>query len=398
MIDEEPRRAGVGSQGRLQHSITVQREQAEHQRLSDLIEGLPQAHPARSSWLKVGEFAQTLITSWPSENTGVDLGFDDCLCHYLGGLLRPIPSEVGKAGLGIKLAARARRAAADGAPAPPRERICDGYGCSWRRRACPATTLTSAPAPSVTSWPATCRVRRRSETRGLFAHVLPQAVLDRPREGMVPDITAPTRAGQPAPAAGAPPPPRRNVMMDVKTLSGAAWLYREGTHARSNRRGAPVAERARKVHVDYVGRALALDHAHSRQADGAPTAYPGVREQVQRHLVGPVLAALQGWDPVVGLVVGSYQGCSEGLHALAREVAEERARTEWRHQMGARSEHEALGIFVHGVHRRWGSVFRRSWARVIRGRLRHREAERYPPPRSARRPRTHAGKRPCWIP
>ena len=44
------------------------------------------------------EFAQTLITSWPSATTGVDLGFDDCLCHYFGGL---IPSEVGKVGLGI---------------------------------------------------------------------------------------------------------------------------------------------------------------------------------------------------------------------------------------------------------------------------------------------------------
>ena len=66
-----------------------------------------------------------------------------------------------------------------------------------------------------------------------------------------------------------------------------------------------------------------------------------------------MLAALQAWDTVVGLVVGSYQGCSEGLHARAREVAEERARTEWR-RMGARSEHEALGIFVHDVHRRWG--------------------------------------------
>ena len=138
-------------------------------------------------------------------------------------------------------------------------------------------------------------------------------------------------------------------MMDVKTLSGAAELYREGPHARSTRRGAPVAERARRVHGDYVRRARELDHQHSRQADGSP--YPGVREQVRRHLVGPVLAALQAWDPVVGLVVGSYQGCSEGLHALAREVAEERARTEWR-QMGARSEHEALGIFVHDVHRR----------------------------------------------
>ena len=72
-------------------------------------------------------------------------------------------------------------------------------------------------------------------------------------------------------------------MMDVKTLSGAAGLYREGPHARSNRRRAPVAERARKVHVDYVGMSRALDHAHNRQADGTP--YPGVREQVQRHLV-----------------------------------------------------------------------------------------------------------------
>ena len=364
-LDQEPRLAGVGSQGRLQHAITVQHEQVEHQRLSDLIEGLPHTHPARSSWLEVGEFAQTLITSWPSENTGVDLGFDDCLCHYLGGLL---PSEVGKVGLGIpdsQLAARARRAAADGAPVPPRERVCDGYGLQLEtaclpgghinERSCAIRDVVAGDLPGASM-----------ETRGLFAHVLPQAVLDRPREGMVPDITAPTRVGQPAAAAGAPPQPRRNVMMDVKTLSGAAELYREGPHARSTRRGAPVAERARRVHGDYVRRARELDHQHSRQADGSP--YPGVREQGRRHLVGPVLAALRAWDPVVGLVVGSYQGCSEELHALAREVAEERARTEWR-QMGARSEHEALGIFVHDVHRRWGSVFWRSWARVIRGRL-----------------------------
>jgi hypothetical protein len=39
--------------------------------------------------------------------------------------------------------------------------------------------------------------------------------------------------------------------------------------------------------------------------------------------------------------------------------------------MGVRSVHEALGILhtAHDVHRRWGSVFWRSWARVIRGRL-----------------------------
>ena len=71
---------------------------------------------------------------------------------------------------------------------------------------------------------------------------------------------------------------------------------------------------------------------------------------------------------MIGLVAGSYQGCSEALHSLAREAAEARARSEWR-RMGARSEHEALGVFMHDVHRRWGSVLWRSWARVIRGRL-----------------------------
>ena len=144
-----------------------------------------------------------------------------------------------------------------------------------------------------------------TETRGLFAHVLPQAVLDRPRAGMVPDITAPTRAGQPAPAAGAPPPPRRNVMMDVKTLSGAAGLYglyREGPHARSNRRGAPVAERARKVHVDYVGRARAL------------LQYPAVR----------------------GDCVGAFGECSRDLHSLLHDTVRSAAERHWR-EAGATS-------------------------------------------------------------
>ena len=86
-----------------------------------------------------------------------------------------------------------------------------------------------------------------TETTGLFAHVLPQAVLARPRAGITPDITAPTRVGRPAQAAGAPPQPPRYTMMDVKTLSGANELYHEGPHARQRRRGAPVAERARRV-------------------------------------------------------------------------------------------------------------------------------------------------------
>jgi hypothetical protein len=104
------------------------------------------------------------------------------------------------------------------------------------------------------------------------------------------------------------------------------------------------------VNGEYIAKARTLDHEHSRQADG--TRYPGVREQVQGHLVGPVLAALRAWDPVLVLVVGSYQGCSEAL-VVAREAAKATA-TAKRRQMGVRSVHEALGIYTHDVHRRWG--------------------------------------------
>ena len=183
-------------------------------------------------------------------------------------------------------------------------------------------------------------------------------------------------------------------MMDVKTLSGANELYHEGPHARQRRRGAPVAERARRVNGEYIAKARTLDHEHSRQADG--TRYPGVREQVQGHLVGPVLAALRAWDPVLGLVVGSYQGCREALHGLAREAAKAKATAKWR-QMGVRSVHEALGIYTHDVHRRWGSV---SWLAVVGARhprppARHWAAERrHPSPRPAARVRARA--RGCW--
>ena len=48
----------------------------------------------------------------------------------------------------------------------------------------------------------------------------------------------------------------------------------------------------RGLNGEYIAKARTLDNEHSRQADG--TRYPGLREQVQGHLVGPVLAALCG--------------------------------------------------------------------------------------------------------
>jgi len=198
-----------------------------------------------------------------------------------------------------------------------------GTGCSWRRLTCPGTTSTSAPAPSETSSPATYvarRWRRRASLgplRSRVTHVLPLAVLARPRAGITPDITAPTRVGMPAQAVGAPPQPPRYTMMDAKTLSGAnesptSCTTRDRTRGSGRRRRAPVAERAWRANGEYIAKARTLDHEHSRQADG--TRYPGVREQVQGHLVGPVLAAAAGLRPGArpcgGLVSGLQRGAA----------------------------------------------------------------------------------------
>ena len=75
--------------------------------------------------------------------------------------------------------------------------------------------------------------------------------------------------------------------------------------------------------------------------------------------------------------MGSYQGCSQALHGRPRARASEAADGRREASEGAQrvaadgwgrgaSEHEALGVFMHDVHRRWGSVLWRSWACVIR--------------------------------
>ena len=58
----------------------------------------------------------------------------------------------------------------------------------------------------------------------------------------------------------------------------------------------------------------------------------------------------------------------------------------WR-LMGARSEQEAVGIFTTWVQRRWGSVFWRSWARCLRGRLPYVGQQRARPGRGPEPPR-----------
>jgi hypothetical protein len=157
------------------------------------------------------------------------------------------------------------------------------------------------------------------ETTGLFAHVLPQAVLARPRAGITVPQTPPPRYKVRQPAVrGSPavraqgrsasrpcrlrcyqpamfcilsqkrvsshpcvhrPHARRHASAGGGRAASAATvhhdgredairdqraLYREGPHARQRRRRAPVAERARQVNGEYIAKARMRDHEHSR--------------------------------------------------------------------------------------------------------------------------------------
>lgn len=82
---------------------------------------------------------------------------------------------------------------------------------------------------------------------------------------------------------------------------------------------------------------------------------------------GPIAAELQCHPPIVGLVIGSFQGASEAVHALQREVASHRAANEWR-GMGSRSYDEAYGMFLNDVRARWAGVFWSSWASLMTSR------------------------------
>jgi hypothetical protein len=90
--------------------------------------------------------------------------------------------------------ALAARAARPGAAAGPRQRICDGYGLQLETANMPGDHINER---SCAIRDVVARDLRSAsmETTGLFAHVLPQAVLARPRAGItVPQTPPPPRA------------------------------------------------------------------------------------------------------------------------------------------------------------------------------------------------------------
>ena len=87
-----------------------------------------------------------------------------------------------------------------------------------------------------------------------------------------------------------------------------------------------MAERARRVNGEYIAKARTLDHEHST---GRRTAHAS-QACVSRCKVTSSARCWRRCGPgtrcYLGLVVGSYQGCSEALHGLAREAAKDKIR------------------------------------------------------------------------
>ena len=104
-----------------------------------------------------------------------------------------------------------------------------------------------------------------------------------------------------------------------------------------------MAERAHRVHGDYVNHARQLDTAYGRGAQ-------------------PFLQRLESFGPTRGLAAGQYGEVSPDVHSLVKVCAESIANRRWR-ELGARSAKEACGFVTAAVKRRLGLVLAREMAR-----------------------------------
>ena len=147
----------------------------------------------------------------------------------------------------------------------------------------------------------------------------------------------------------------RRLLIDLKTIHlslADGGFYRP---ASLGARAGNVAERARRVPIEYVDHARRLDDRHH-----------GVDRDDARG--GPVLAALRAWPPVLGLIFGAFGEASDEVEELVQEVATRRASAEWR-RMGAREEAEARAFILAQLRRQWGCCAVRERARMLLARL-----------------------------
>ena len=185
---------------------------------------------------------------------------------------------------------------------------------------------------------------------GLFAAAIPQAArlqLDalpvRKRQGLVPDFLFTLQWNN----AG---PPRR-LLFELKTLHWGSSTYPRSASERCH----AVARRALQLPGEYATKAHRTDVSYC----GTPVGDVGQ---------GPVAQRLRTFDPVHGLVFGSWGEASPDVHRLLSSLAAAGAQRHYR-RMGAQSPEDARGALAWLLKRRWAITAVRENARLILTRL-----------------------------
>ena len=183
-------------------------------------------------------------------------------------------------------------------------------------------------------------VRCRTEVYGLFAACIPQpgrrranAAPARKRQGLVPDFMFTLALDG----------PEREMLFELKTLHAGPATYGTLHH-----RGEAVARRARRLPAEYAAKARGIDRQFCSTSPNA---------------VGPVESKLRSYDPVRGLVFGSWGEASPDTERLLSALCRVGAATHWRAMQTSTAE-SAQSILAWLLRRRWGMTALREAARL----------------------------------
>ena len=284
--------AGADGSHRLQHRLTTQLEDAEHDALDIAIRALP-ACELRRAWLDCDEFSSQWVGAWPSDEHAIGVvEFPEVMATYFG-LESPLLRQL--AGQRIP----------DG---PADYRVCDPYGIQLASAVLPGRTWDDHHdeiARVVYRDVVACGIRGDWSPHALFAGVIPAAAMRRVgglRLGIIPDMQL---RGVPFPD---PTHVGRTVghLFDLKTIrAGTSWY--QSARAQEVRAHA-VQSRALTVRAAY--------EAHARELDPR---YHGVSaDDVRRGRVGPgpILRQLRTFPTVVGIAFGARGEASGSVHRL----------------------------------------------------------------------------------
>ena len=326
----QPARAAGAGVGKMQRSLTRQREQVRFQTLDVEIRALPAGDMRRAAWVNLNRFSTVWVTALPGNDAAMtNAEFQEVSTFYYG-----LPSPACAPVVGQRIAGT--RATVD--PHGCRLTTATLPGDGWRTQHDAIKWRIHEDAKEM-------HVRTRPEVYGLFAACIPQegrsradAQPARKRQGLVPDMMMTLAVDG----------PERALLYEIKTLHFGASTYGHGA-----RRCEAVAKRARALPTEYAAKARHVD----RKFCGTPEGQ-----------VGPVETRLRTYDPVRGLVFGAWGEASPATEELLTALATAGAERHWR-AMRCPDPDAAVGPLAWMLRRRWALTALRENARLKLERL-----------------------------